>query len=107
MYNIVGNYKKEKNMIDIVEIIANEFEEREIDKGRVKRNARRKIYKEDKRFDEFMAEKLNVKEHALYLKHEDDIVWYWTQRELELIKFTLQFCNSIFSNEWLEGKKKV
>lgn len=54
-----------------------------------------------------MAEKLNVKEHALYLKHEDDIVWYWTQRELELIKFTLQFCNSIFSNEWLEGKKKV
>lgn len=90
-------YQKEENMVDIISIIINAFDEFEMKDGRVKRKLCKKVFKEDKLFDELMSEKLNMKEHALYRQHEDDIVLYWTTREEEVVRFTLQFVSELLS----------
>lgn len=84
-------------MVDIISIIINAFDEFEMKDGRVKRKLCKKVFKEDKLFDELMSEKLNMKEHALYRQHEDDIVLYWTTREEEVVRFTLQFISELLS----------
>ena len=79
-------------MVDIISIIINAFDEFEMKDGRVKRKLCKKVFKEDKLFDELI-----MKEHALYRQHEDDIVLYWTTREEEVVRFTLQFVSELLS----------